>query len=297
MPMACIVHGGAGNIPQEAWEPHLIGCRRAVQAGWSVLGGGGHAIDAVQAAIITLEDDPTFDAGIGSVLNRDGVVELDAGMIEGEHLNMGACAGVTRVKNPILLARAILESENTFMVANGAERFAAAHGLEMIAPELFITEQELRRWQEYKIHPPPTQELFQGGTVGCVAVDSYGCVCAGTSTGGRDFKMPGRVGDSPLIGCGYYADNRGGGASTTGWGEGITRLVLCKWVVDELARGRDAAIVAHEAVQLLQERVNGAGGVIIAESSGRVADWHNTRAMARAWITEDTQEVIAKITD
>jgi beta-aspartyl-peptidase (threonine type) len=296
MPMVLIVHGGAGNIPQKAWEPHLNGCQYAVEVGWKVLRRGGLAVDAVQEAIVTMEDDPTFDAGIGSVLNRDGAVEMDAGIMEGEHLNAGACAGVTRVKNPIRLARAILESENTFMVANGAERFAEGHGLELIAPEEFIIEEEARRWHEFLIHPPPIEEIFQG-TVGCVAVDRFGNVCAGTSTGGRDFKMPGRVGDSPLIGCGFYADHHGGGASTTGWGEGITRLVLCKWVVDELARGRDAALVAREAIQLLQQRINGAGGVILADRAGRVADWHNTKAMARAWIGEEDERILAKITD
>jgi beta-aspartyl-peptidase (threonine type) len=297
MPMACIVHGGAGNIPPEAWEAHLTGCERAVEKGWRALRGGGRAIDAVQEAIVTMEDDPTFDAGIGSVLNRDGTVEMDAGIMDGEELEAGACAGVTRVRNPIRLARAILGSENTFMVSSGAERFAEAHGLEMMAPEEFVTEAEARRWQEYLIHPPPVEELFQGGTVGCVAVDHFGTVCAGTSTGGRDFKMPGRVGDSPLIGCGLYADNRGGGASTTGWGEGITRLVLCKWVVDALARGREAVLVAREAIQLLQQRVNGAGGIIVADRTGRVADWHNTKVMARAWITEEVGSITTKITD
>ena len=297
MPMALIVHGGAGNIPREAWEPHLKGCEYAVEAGWTVLLEGGRAVDAVQAAIVTMEDDPTFDAGFGSVLNRDGAVEMDAGIMVGDRLDAGACAGVARVKNPIRLAHAILGSENTFMIATGAERFAEALGLEMIAPEKFITDQEARRWQENLIHPPPVEELYEGGTVGCVAVDRFGSVCAGTSTGGRDFKMPGRVGDSPLVGCGFYADNRGGGASTTGWGEGITRLVLCKWVVDELARGRDPTLVAREAVELLQHRVNGAGGVIVADRSGRLADWHNTKAMARAWIAEDGKRVISKITD
>ncbi len=297
MPLALIVHGGAGNIPQEEWESHLRGCERAVEIGWKILREGGCALDAVQAAIVTLEDDPTFDAGIGSVLNRDGFIEMDAGIMEGEHLNAGACAGVTGVKNPIRLARAILESENTFMVASGAERFAVAHGLEMIPPEAFVTQREAQRWRGFLIHPPPVEELFQGGTVGCVAVDRFGQVCAGTSTGGRDFKMPGRVGDSPLIGCGLYADNLGGGASTTGWGEGITRLVLCKWAVDKLAHGREPEQVAREAVQTLQQRLNGAGGMIVADRFGRVADWHNTGAMARAWITEGAERIIAKIAD
>jgi L-asparaginase / beta-aspartyl-peptidase len=297
MPLALIVHGGAGNIPREAWESHLRGCERAAGEGWRVLQEGGRAVDAVQEAIVTLEDDPTFDAGIGSVLNRDGAVEMDAGIMDGEKLDAGACAGVTRVKNPIRLARAVLGSENTFMVASGAERFAEAHGLEMIAPDEFVTESELRHWKEYLIHPPPVEELFQGGTVGCVAMDRGGNVSAGTSTGGRDFKMPGRVGDSPLIGCGLYADNRGGGASTTGWGEAITRLVLCKWVVDELSRGLEPARVAREAIELLQKRLNGAGGVIVVNQAGRVADWHNTKAMARAWITEDDGRIISKIAD
>lgn len=297
MGMALIVHGGAGNIPRDAWARHIEGCERAVQVGWSVLRAGERSIDAVQAAITTMEDDPAFDAGVGSVLNRDGQVEMDAGLMEGEHLGAGACAGVTRVKNPIRLARLILESENVFMVAQGAERIAEANGLETMPPEQFITEEEASRWRGYLIHPPPVEELFESGTVGCVAVDRFGTVCAGTSTGGRDFKMPGRVGDSPLIGCGFYADNRGGGASTTGWGEGISRLVLCKSVVDALSRGAEPLSAAREAIQLLQQRLNGAGGVIVADRSGRVADWHNTKAMARAWIVEGADRIITKITD
>ncbi len=296
MPLTCIVHGGAWNIPEAQWDAHRRGCERAAKIGWELLCQGRPALDAVEAAIRTLEDDPTFDAGIGSILNRDGIVEMDAGIMTGDGLHAGACAGVTRIKNPIRLARAILNSENTLMVAQGAERFAEARGLELLAPEAFITEREQQRWREFLIQPPPEQELFQGDTVGCVAVDRAGNVCAGTSTGGRDFKMPGRVGDSPLIGCGFYADNEGGGASTTGWGEGITRLVLCKWVVDELARGAEPTPLARKAIEQLQARVNGRGGIIIADRFGRVGDWHNTPAMARAWITEDAQQIVFKIT-
>ncbi len=295
MPLACIIHGGAWNIPEEQWEAHRRGCEQAAQTGWEILRQGGAALAAVEAAIITLEDDPTFDAGIGSVLNRDGVVEMDAGIMDGNGLHAGGCAGVTRVKNPIRLARAILNSENTFMVAQGAERLAEARGLEMLAPEAFITEREARRWREFLIHPPPEQEYFQGDTVGCVAVDHAGNVCAGTSTGGRDFKMPGRVGDSPLPGCGLYADNSSGGASTTGWGEGITRVVLCKWAVDELARDVEPQVVARRAIEHLQQRVCGSGGIILADRLGRVGHWHNTPAMARAWITEADPQLRFKI--
>ncbi len=297
MPMACIVHGGAGNIPEPSWEAHRRGCERAAQVGWEILCQGGSALDAVEAAIVVMEDDPAFDAGVGSILNRDGLVEMDAGIMNGDGVHAGACAAVTCVKNPIRLARAILHSENTFMVARGAERFAEKQRLEMVAPETFITERETQRWREFLQNPPPPEELCFGDTVGCVAGDGTGNVCAGTSTGGRDFKMPGRVGDSPLVGCGFYADQRGGGVSTTGWGEGITRLVLSKWGVEEMIRGREPSVVAREAIEQLQRQVHGCGGIIVADRFGRVGDWHNTPAMARAWITEGMGQIISKITD
>lgn len=295
MPLALIVHGGAGDVPRADWPDHLQGVKHAAASGWQVLLTSGSALDAVETAITLMEDTPCFDAGVGSVLNRDGIVEMDAGIMDGNGLHAGACAAVTRVRNPIRLARAILNSENTFMVAEGAERFALSRGLDFAAPQSFITPAEMERWRRFLVQPPPAEEYYGGGTVGCVAVDRDGNVVAGTSTGGRDFKMPGRVGDSPLIGSGFYADNDGGGASTTGWGEGISRLVLCKWCVDELVRGGAPDEIARAAILQLQTRVQGRGGVILADRWGRVGTWHNTRTMARAWITGEHPQVIARI--
>ncbi len=296
MPLACIVHGGAWNIPEDQWEAHRRGCERAAEQGWAALTRGASAIEAVEAAIVVLEDDPTFDSAVGSVLNREGAVELDAGIMDGATLDVGACAAVTRVKNPIRLARALLRGEDNLLVALGGDRYAETIGLELVAPEAFITERERARWKEFLVNPPPPSGS-KTDTVGCVAVDRYGSVCAGTSTGGRDFKLPGRVGDSPLVGCGYYADNQAGGASLTGWGESIMRLVLAKWAVDQLACGADPQTVTRAAIEHLAERVNGNGGIILADRFGRVADAHNTSAMARAWITEETGRVISKIQD
>src|SRR5512140_1534856 len=166
MPLALIVHGGAANVPPVDWPDHLGGVEQAAARGWDILRQGGTALDAVEAAITLMEDTPCFDAGIGSVLNRDGIVEMDAGIMDGNGLHAGACAAVTRVRNPIRLARAILNSENTFMVADGAERFAISRGLDFAAPQTFITAAEMERWRHFLIQPPPAEEYYGGGTVG-----------------------------------------------------------------------------------------------------------------------------------
>lgn len=250
-----IVHGGAWPIPDEAVEDCRAGCRAALQAGWHILTRGGSAVEAVEAAIVVLEDHPVFDAGVGSHLNLDGVVELDAILMDGTSLQAGAVAAVRRVRNPIRLARRILEAgQHILLVAEGAERFAADHGFPLCSPDELIVPRERAAWarcqaaggHQAAFHayapvgacsrtplqcPEPSRE---GGTVGAVARDRAGNIAAGTSTGGTCCKHPGRVGDSPLIGCGCYADSAVGGASATGWGEAIMRLVLAKSAVDLL---------------------------------------------------------------
>lgn len=296
MALALIVHGGSGNIPDDEVEPHRRGAERAARAGWQVLLRGGTAMDAVEAAIVVMEDDPAFDAGTGSVLNRDGQVEMDASFMDGRTLDAGAVAGVMRVKNPIRLARRVMESEVTFLIARGAERFAQEAGIPLIENDELRTPARIARWKANLAHPPTPEQgryVSPQGTVGCVAVDRNGDVAAGTSTGGMDFKRVGRVGDSPLIGSGVYADNARGGASATGWGEAITRVVLSKYAVDHLEGGRDPNEAARSAIEYLARRVGGTGGIILADAAGRVGFSFNGARMARAYMVEGMEDVVS----
>jgi L-asparaginase / beta-aspartyl-peptidase len=295
MGIALIAHGGAGDISDAQAAPHRDGARQAARVGWDILQNGGSALDAVQAAIVTMENDPTFDAGIGSFLDRDGKVTLDASIMDGRTLDAGAIAGVERIQNPIRLARRVMESEHTFLIAAGAEQFAEETGIPLIANDQLITPEQIRIWNEWRANPPVRiQSRYvpaRGGTVGCVAVDRFENVAAGTSTGGMRFKRPGRVGDSPLIGCGVYADNEHGGASATGWGEAITRVVLSKFAVDALEVGREPNEVAIQAIEHLAKRVGGTGGIILANRSGSVGFAFNTPRMAWAYVAKGMQEI------
>ncbi len=298
MTLALIVHGGAGDIEDKQVAPHREGARRAAQVGWTILQQGGSALDAVQAAIVVMEDDPAFDAGFGAYLNRDGHVELDASLMDGRTLDTGAIAGVQRIKNPITVARRVLESQVTFLIAHGAERFAQESGIQLVANQSLRAPEQIEIWQAC-VANPPTHEAsdyvpLQGfGTVGCVAVDQHGNIAAGTSTGGTKFKRAGRVGDSPLIGCGTYADNLLGGASATGWGEAITRVVLSKFAVDALSNNQHPSDAAQKAIEMLARRVNGTGGIIIADRLGRVGFAFNTARMARAFIIDGMPDIVA----
>jgi len=299
MDIALIVHGGAGAIEDRHVAPHCDGARRAAQIGWEVLTKGGSALDAVEAAVIVMEDDPAFDAGVGSYLNRDGTVELDASLMDGRTLDAGAVAGVQRVQNPITLARRVLESEHTFLIGRGAEQFAQEKGIALIDNAELMTPEQIEIWKQCHTNPPAPKDaqyvpLRGYGTVGCVAVDRNGNIAAGTSTGGMKFKRVGRVGDSPLIGAGVYADNARGGASSTGWGEAITRVVLAKYAVDALADNREPRDLARKAIEHLARRVGGTGGIILADVRGRVGFAFNTPRMARAFIFEGMAEVVAE---
>jgi beta-aspartyl-peptidase (threonine type) len=221
MKPSLIVHGGAWDIPDEAVEACTAGCARALAAGWRVLSAGGAALDAVEAAIMVLEDDPVFDAGYGSHLNLDGKVECDAIVMDGGTLRAGAAAGLQRVKNPIRLARKILQECPHMMLAGvGAERFAQTAGLELCDREALVSEAERQAYLRCSKdqHAAAHHRGHEQGTVGAVALDEHGNLIAATSTGGTCCKLPGRIGDSPLIGCGCYADAEAGGVSCTGYG-------------------------------------------------------------------------------
>ena len=289
-----VVHGGAWAMPDEMVEAHLNGVRNAMAAGWRVLEHGGSAVDAVEEAVVVMEDDETFDAGRGSFLNRDGKVQLDALIMEGATLRAGGVGCVEHLRNPVRAARKILsESPHVYFVAEGAERFAVEHGIVLCKNEDLIIPREVARLREFQAHPvEQNSDLFapvhSHDTVGAVALDNKGNIAAATSTGGTLNKAPGRLGDSSLIGCGCYADNKTAAASTTGWGEPIMKLVLAKWAADRVASGNLPEWVAAEAINYLKARVNGHGGMILLDARGRFGIAHNTPRMA--WAMKTVEE-------
>ena len=288
-----IVHGGAFAVPGASIEACKAGCRDALEAGWKILAAGGSALDAVEASVVSLEDNPEYDAGTGSHLNRDGHVSLDAIVMDGRTLRSGAVAAVERIRNPIRLARTVMEASHHMLLAgSGAERFALENGFTLCRPEDLIVDRERRAWRlcrkfgqqrlfhdpEFLFSPAYAEKLAEdpgisaasdrapgpgrpesGSTVGAVAMDRKGHLYAGTSTGGTCCKVPGRVGDSPMIGCGCYADEQAGGVSCTGWGEAIMKIVMAKTAVDLLRNGRSAQQAADDCVRLLAERTGGTG--------------------------------------
>ena len=291
-----VVHGGAWAIPDDMVEAHLNGVRNAAAAGWRPLEKGGSALDAVEEAVVGLEDDETFDAGRGSFLNRDGKVQLDAFIMDGATLRGGGVGGVERLRNPVRAARKILsDSPHVYFVAEGAERFAAEHGIALCRNEDLIIPREVERLREYQAQTSTHgNDLFapeiSHDTVGAVALDRDGNIAASTSTGGTLNKAPGRLGDSSLIGCGCYADNLSAAASTTGWGEPIMKLVLAKWAADRVESGNLPEWVAKEAMNYLKQRLNGHGGIILLDAKGRFGIAHNTPRMAWALRTMQKQE-------
>jgi L-asparaginase / beta-aspartyl-peptidase len=283
-----VVHGGAWAIPDDMVEAHLNGVRNAINAGWSALQGGGSALDAVEAAVVVMEDDEAFDAGRGSFLNREGKVQLDALIMDGNTLRAGGVGCVEHIANPIRAARKVLsESPHVYFVAEGAERFAKEHGIPLCKNEDLIIPREVERLREFQdLTTSEGQELFapeiSHDTVGAVALDNLGNIAAATSTGGTLNKAPGRLGDSSLIGCGCYADNQSAAVSLTGWGEPIMKLVLAKWAADRVSSGNLPQWVAAEAMNYLKDRVSGHGGIIVLDSEGRFGLAHNTPRMAWA---------------
>ena len=288
-----VIHGGAWAIPDDMVEAHLNGVRNAMAAGWRVLERGGTALDAVEEAVVIMEDDETFDAGRGSFLNHDGKVQLDAFIMDGATLRGGGVGCVERIANPIRAARKILsDSPHVYFVAEGAERFAAEHGIPLCRNEDLIIPREVERLREFQARAVDAKvDLFaptiSHDTVGAVALDDGGNIAAATSTGGTLNKAPGRLGDSSLIGCGCYADNQTAAASTTGWGEPIMKLVLAKWAADRVATGSLPEWVAAEAINYLKDRVNGHGGMILLDARGRLGIAHNTPRMA--WALKTSQ--------
>ncbi len=296
-----LIHGGAWAMPDDAIEAHEHGIAKALDAGFAVLEGGGTAVEAVEAAVVVMEDDEIFDAGRGSYLTNDGRVQLDALLMNGENLRTGGVACVEHLRNPIKAARLVLEqSPHVYFVGVGAERFATQHGMrlcdnmELVIPReqerLYAAQAaELRGLKDtlFSGEIPVPDPMLSHDTVGAVALDVHGNLAAGTSTGGTLNKAPGRVGDSSLIGCGCYADNLSAAVSLTGWGEPIMKLVLGKWAVDRVAAGATPQDAASAAIAYLYERLGGHGGVILLGPEGQIGLAHNTPRMAWGLATRD----------
>lgn len=294
-----LIHGGAWDIPADQLDAHEQGVFDALQEGWRVLDRGGSAIDAVEAAVVQMENDPAFDAGRGSFLTRDGRVQMDALLMDGATLRAGGVACVERIRNPIRAARLVLDrSPHVYFVGPGAESFAAAQGMPLIDNAELVLDRERHRLAEAQRREQTgsPDRTFSGrspaesdshDTVGAVALDSEGRLAAATSTGGTLNKDPGRVGDSSLIGCGCYADNASAAVSLTGWGEPIMKLVLGKWATDRVLGGRSPEQTAPDAIAYLFRRLGGHGGIILLAPDGRYGLAHNTPRMAWGIHTAD----------
>ena len=307
MPVAIIVHGGAGDVAVDRRDNAQAGCKEAALAGYAILQAGGSALDAVEAAVRALEDNPEFNAGTGACLDRNGNIELDAGMMDGPTLRVGAIAGVERIKNPISLARKILASEHVLLIGRGAEQFAWEQGIEQCAAEDLVTERQRQLWQAIRDAEEPLHyrrqvrvsgELAQQqqetgtekhGTVGAVALDMAGALAAATSTGGIRDKYPGRVGDVPLVGCGFYADEEAA-ISCTGHGEDFVRLLIAKRAYDFVAGGLSAHQAALSAIAALGARATGTGGLIVVDRKGEVGFAWNSQNMSYAYIKDGMEE-------
>jgi len=289
---AIIVHGGAWDIPADQQEAHCKGCEAAAKEGYDILSNGGSSLDAVEAAVRSMESDSTFDAGRGAFLNADGEVELDAIIMEGDQLKVGAVAALQHILHPVSVARAVMErTQHAMLVGEGALRFARAIGMETVEVPELLTCRELERWKALRAQRAfEVREVFEDtvdrydrkGTVGAVALDGKGTIAAATSTGGTPNKMAGRVGDSPLVGCGNYADSQSAGVSCTGWGESIMKVALARRVCEGVENGLLPEDAASRAIDYLKTRVDGLAGVIVLNKEGEFAHAFNTPFMAVA---------------
>ena len=293
-----IVHGGAWNIPEEFVPAHLQGVYTAVEQVFPLLQSGISALDAVEAAVNILEEDPAFDAGRGAFLNELGEIELDAMIMDGRTLDLGAVAALQNILHPVSVARKVMDlTEHCMLVGAGALAFATKNGFEELPPEALLTERELEFFQKikqdkaFRTHHP--FDFLPMDTVGAVAMDVNGNLAAATSTGGTARKLQGRVGDSPMPGAGAYADNRLGAVSATGWGESIMKVLLSKTVCD-LFESQPTMEAAQTGIGILKNRVNGLGGVIGINNEGEYAFAHNTPKMAFAYFSA-AGEIIANI--
>ena len=288
---AIIVHGGAWAIPDEMRDECVRGCESAAREGYEVLLKGGSSLDAVETSVRNLEDNPVLNCGRGSCLTSKKEVEMDAIIVSGEDLKFGAVASVVNIAHPISLARLVLDkTDHVFLIGKGANEFAAAMGISEVDQSHLVTERACKYWEEYHKYKSVIKELFTGtqvewdrehDTVGVVAMDIHGNLAAGTSTGGITYKMPGRVGDSPLIGCGASCDNEVGGVSTTGHGEAIAKVTLCQRILTDISFSKKTGQkAAEDALSYMKQRVGGYGGAIGITKHGEVFKAYSTKRMA-----------------
>jgi beta-aspartyl-peptidase (threonine type) len=298
MATALIAHGGAGNWRPGSDDDALAGLAAAVEAGRRILAGGGSSLDAVCAAVVALEDNPIYNAGTGAVLNFDGFCELDACVMESREARAGAVSGLQRVRNPILVARKVMEeTDHVMLTGDGAQRFARVMGFpdhDPITPERradwfdkrsrldeVLGKHALRMRRFLKDHPE-----YAGGTVGAAAVDARGVLAAATSTGGVTLKMVGRVGDSPVPGAGNYACARVA-ASATGTGEFVLRSLATRAVAERVERGEGLAAAMQSVLDALGREYDADVGLIAVDDAGTPVARHRTRDMPHAWFSGD----------
>lgn len=300
-----VIHGGAGVISRDLTPERRrlveADLRAALDAGYGVLKAGGSSLDAVSRAVVVLEDSPWFNAGRGAVFNHDGRNELDAAIMDGSTRRAGSVAGVHRVKNPVLLARAVMErSPHVMLVGDGAEAFAQTVGVTLVDPSYFRTEERWQQLQQALQAEGAKQEAalppaFRHGTVGAVALDAHGRLAAATSTGGMTNKRWGRIGDAPVIGAGTYADARCA-VSATGWGEFYIRTVAAHSICARVAWKKESVAAAAQAVVMDDvPALGGDGGVIALDAHGNFAMPFNTEGMFRGWIDRDGKAHVAML--
>jgi len=316
-PVVLVIHGGAGHIVKEAMSDSTIALyngtlSKALNAGHKVLLAGGSSVDAVRTAIRVLEDAPLFNAGRGAVFTSQGTIELDASIMEGSKLNAGAVAGVRTIKNPIDAAAEVMEhSPHVLLMGPGAEDFASEQGLTIVAPEYFKTDRQHQMYLRMRKRDVGTDkdegrryvdsiadEHYKLGTVGAVALDKAGNLAAGTSTGGMIYKRHGRVGDSPIIGAGTYAENQSCAVSATGHGEYFIRGVLAYDIAALIKyRGLNVKKAARITIHEKLDTMGSTGGVIALDDKGRIAIEFNTKGMFRGYIRDRQNPVVLMFED
>ncbi len=295
-PFSLMIHGGSGTLEHIKREGSEADFTRSLhdilEAGRKILAAGGGALDAVEHCAVCLENDPLYNAGRGSVLNEYGEVEMDAAIMDGRALDAGSVAGITYIKNPIALARCVLDkSEHVMLIGKGAMEFAKLHSITRMGDDYFVVESRIRQWREAQqsgrmmLDHEDAEPQYKLGTIGAVARDQAGNLAAATSTGGIVNKRWGRVGDSPIIGAGVFADNETCAVSATGYGEQFQRTVLSKTISDLIYfKGLSGPEAAKAGIQYLVDKVNGLGGVIVIDQMGRCAVGHSTSGMIYGWI-------------
>ena len=294
---AIVVHGGAGtilkkNMSDEMELAYKLKLEEAINAGYNILEKNGSSKDAVEQTIKILENSELFNAGKGSVLSNKGVVEMDASIMNGQNLNAGAISGIKTIKNPISAARLVMEkSEHVFLSGEGAEEFAKLQGLDIIDNEYFITETRLKSLLNAKKRDSIKDNKF--GTVGCVAIDKFGNITSGTSTGGMTNKKWNRIGDVPIIGAGTYANNNTCGISSTGWGEYFIRNVVAYDISSQIEYKKISIDLAAKNTLKKVKDLGGNGGVIGIDKNGNILMDFNTEGMYRGYKKSDGESEIS----